>query len=172
MRHFSTALGVVLLAGLTLSGCGNYNVSVNERSVYTPPALFKDYQLADEPLRVCVRQTIEDARVTRAGELEQLNCASAGIETLEGLGTFRKLEALNLPDNQLSAVDELARLSRLRVLILRDNDLQSAEPLLSLLRLERLDLTGNPDLDCRDLEQLAATLADNDGELKKPEHCR
>ncbi len=169
--HAMTRFTLLLFGLVLLSGCARYSVSVNERLVYTPEPLFKDYRIADEPLRNCVEQTIKDGRITRAAELRRLNCSSAGIANLAGLERFHALEEINLPGNQLTQVPELARLSQLRILILRDNDLVSAAPLLSLLQLERLDLSENPNLPCTDLPQLARTLGDNGGRLIKPQHC-
>ncbi|WP_232522424.1 leucine-rich repeat domain-containing protein [Marinimicrobium alkaliphilum] len=152
----------------TLTGCGNYALTLNEQVVYMPPSLLRDIDVADERLRVCIEQTIQDQRITEARQLKHLNCSSAGIETLAGLERFNALEELNLASNALAEAPELAKLSRLRILVLRDNPLTDAAPLLSLLRLEQLDVSDNPALPCGDLAQLADVM---NGELTLPEQC-
>lgn len=158
-----------LLCGLTLTACTGYSFHFNQTEVYTPPALFSDYSIADSALHTCVEQTIKDARVSRVEQLTRLNCSSAGIESLEGLERFRHLAQLNLAGNRLTRVETLEQLSRLEVLVLRDNRLQSPEPLLGLLRLTEADLSGNPDLECSDARQLADNMA---GTAILPAHCQ
>lgn len=166
------ALGRLLAAGLAtwLAGCG-YAVSVNERVVYTPASLFTDYKLADVLLQKCVEQTIIDQQVTQASGLKQLNCSSAGIQSLAGLEVFTGIEALNLANNDLADVRALTSLSQLKIVLLNNNHLQSAAPLLSLLKLEQLDISENPSLPCNDLVQLQSNYANQSLALKKPQQC-
>ncbi len=157
-----------LLCCLFLSACTGYSFSINENTVYTPPSLFSDYKIADSALNNCVHQTIKDQEVVKADQLTRLNCSSAGIEDLTGLGRFSQLTQLNLANNELTTLEELGKLTRLESLVLRNNRLQSVEPLLKLVRLVKLDLRGNPDLACTDLRQMADSL---DGEVTIPEQC-
>ena len=154
---------------LTISACANYAITFNERTVYTPPPLFTDYQVGDRRLKVCIEQTIADQHITSAAALEQLSCSYAGIESLEGIAIFTGLRLLNLSHNRLSDLGPLARLTRLEHLNVSNNRLSGAEPLLSLLRLKYLHAGDNPDLPCDDLQQLAASLT---GEFILPGHCR
>lgn len=147
--------GLIVSCLASLTACGNYSFSFNERELYRPAPLFTQYDIADRALSGCVMQTIEDAKITKAADLKRLNCSSAGIENLAGLETFTQLKALNLAKNQLEDLSPLAQLTRLETLILRDNAIVSAEPLLSLVRLKRLDLQGNEGLDCELGQQLA-----------------
>ncbi|MDQ2078305.1 leucine-rich repeat domain-containing protein [Marinimicrobium sp. ABcell2] len=167
-NYFFASMGA-LLCSLMLTACADYSFHINERTVYTPPPLFKDYKLADRALHRCVEQTIKDNSITAAEQLNRLNCSSAGIESLEGLERFRHISELNLANNQLTDVEQLRRLSRLEVLILRENQLQSAAPLLSLVHLARADLSDNPDLPCGDARQLANQA---EGTVVLPEQCR
>lgn len=157
-----------LLCSLTLTACTGYSFSVNENTVYTPPPLFGDYKIADQALRNCVQQTIKDQDVVKVDQLRLLNCSSAGIEDLSGLGRFNQLTQLNLANNELETLEELSKLTRLEELVLRNNRLQSVEPLLKLIRLVKLDLRGNPDLACTDLRQMSSSLV---GEVIIPEQC-
>lgn len=159
---------MILMTAATLGACSGYAVSINDNPVYNPPTLFTDFRLPDPALHDCVQQTIEDQEVTQATQLTQLNCSSAGIESLEGLATFNALQAISLNDNQLEQVDALKALTRLEILLLRDNEISSATPMLSLLRLKELDLRGNGTLGCGDAQQLAQH---SEGKVRLPEHC-
>lgn len=160
-----------LIASATLVGCKDFAVSVNQNEIYTPPAIFTDYKIADPQLDACVEQTISDARVTSLEQLTRLNCSNAGIKSLVGLDKFYALEELNLADNQLVTIDELASLGRLKVLILSNNQLNKASPLLRLLHLEQLKIDNNPELSCGDLLQLANSL-DHKVETQLPSQCK
>lgn len=160
--------GMFLAGVCLLKGCSGYAFNINDNPVYRPPSLFSAYRIEDRALADCVQQSIEDQRVTEAGQLTQLNCSSAGISTLDGLGTFTGLKAISLADNQLETIEELSQLSRLEILVLKNNQIVSAEPLLALLRLKELDLQGNEALECRDAQQLANN---NEGKVSLPEDC-
>ncbi|MDG1165117.1 MAG: leucine-rich repeat domain-containing protein [Porticoccaceae bacterium] len=130
---------LLLVTGLTvliLSGCDRYPVTLNDRELYRPAALFSDYQLLDISLKACVQQTINDQKIVRAEQLTVLVCTYAGIETLTGLGRFTQLETINLANNSLGNI----------------------KPLLFFGQLKQVDLTGNPDLDCKDVESLEELL--------------
>ncbi len=134
-----------LLALLLVGACADYEFSVNDRLVYTPLPLFSDYALPDPSLHDCVSQTISDERITRAELLLTLNCSHAGIKSVVGLDRFTQLHTLNLGNNQLREVSLLE----------------------SLGELQRVNLEGNPDLDC------ASVGAGNDWvELRLPLHCQ
>ncbi|WP_347331226.1 leucine-rich repeat domain-containing protein [Marinimicrobium locisalis] len=168
LAHTSGIL-TTLFSAMLLNACAGYSVSVNDNPVYNPPTLFTDFRLVDGALHDCVQQTIEDQTITQASQLTQLNCSSAGIETLEGLSAFPALRALSLKDNAITELRPLKPLSRLEILLLEDNDIRSAEPLLALLRLKELDLSGNTNLACGDAQQLKDH---SEGEITLPEHCR
>lgn len=167
--HILTILTSFALSAMLLSACSGYSVSINDNPVYNPPSLFTDFRLVDGALHDCIQQTIEDQQITEASQLTQINCSSAGIDTLEGLSAFPALRAISLNDNGITDLSHLKPLSRLEILLLEDNDIRSAEPLLALLRLEELDLSGNPNLACGDARQLRDN---SEGEVVLPEHCR
>ncbi|WP_039918340.1 leucine-rich repeat domain-containing protein [Cellvibrio mixtus] len=164
-------IALTFIGSAFLTACNNYSVSVNDKTVYTPAPLFKDYQLADAKLKDCVEQTISDLNVTKADDLIRLNCSDAGITSVAGLDKFFALAELNLANNQLSDINELGNLGRLEVLVLNNNQIKNPAPLLSLLHLQTLDLTKNPNMACKDLYQLAQNLSPNKPQLKLPEQC-
>lgn len=171
MKTFYVAKILLLISVISSSAC-NYSVSVNDNVVYTPEPLFSDYQIADGNLRRCVEQTIVDKKITRAPQLTFLNCSNAGITNLAGLERFNALKELNLASNRLQNVRPLSQLTDLNILILRENQLNDIVPLLSLLKLVQLDLEQNPDLECTDVNQLAANMKEAGTEMRKPAQCR
>jgi len=171
MYNKSLLLFCGLVSSLLTTGCKNYSVSVNENVVYTPPSIFKDYQIADTQLRDCVEQTIYDLHITNAEDLTRLDCSNAGIKSLAGLNKFFALKELNLADNQLADISEIGQLGRLEKLVLTNNNIKNPAPLLHLLHLTQLHLTRNPQMTCKDLKQLQQNLINQKLDLKLPEQC-
>jgi Leucine-rich repeat (LRR) protein len=165
--------GSFLVAGSFLvMGCKNYSVNVNENVVYTPPSIFKGYQITDTKLRDCVEQTIFDQHITKAEDLTRLNCSNAGIASLAGLETFFALKELNLTNNKVTDINTIGQLGRLEKLMLGNNKIRNASPLLHLLHLKQLDVKENPQMECKDLKQLARNLTDQKTEITLPGQCR
>lgn len=171
MHSKSLLLFCGLVTSLLVSGCKNYSVSVNENVVYTPASIFKDYQLADAQLHDCVEQTIYDLHITSAEELTRLNCSNAGITSLVGIDKFFVLKELNLADNQLADISEIGQLGRLEKLVLSNNKINNPAPLLNLLHLAQLHLDQNPQMTCKDLQQLQQNLNGQKLDLKLPTQC-
>jgi hypothetical protein len=160
-------LSLACLAFMSLAACGNYDFTVNEKVVYTPRPLFADFEVPDDALRACLEQAIKDDRVTAASELSALNCSHAGIASLEGLGVFTGISRLKLSSNRIRNLTELARLTVLEELFLDDNQVVDPVPLYELPALYRLDLSGNPDLQCPASGALLRV-----EHLELPAHCR
>lgn len=154
----------LLLAALLVAGCADYAVTFNERTLYTPPALFSDFSLADEALGECVAQHIIDGKITASDALTLLDCSRAGITDLAGLEVFTGLTRVRLSGNAIEDITPLAAATELEVLLLADNRIGDAAPLFALEALERLDLSGNDRLTCP--SPLPAI-----GELTLPDHC-
>ncbi len=160
------------LLAASLASCKNYSISFNNKTVYTPPPLFKDFAIADLHLHNCVAQTIADQHITKAEDLKQLNCSHAGISSLTGLEKFYAIEQLNLSENALQSIAALTNFSALQVLILRKNNLTNAEPILHMLALRELDLSGNAALTCGDIKQFARNSHQGNLKLTLPEQCQ
>ena len=165
MPHRRTALLACLSLAL-LGACESYDLTVNERVVYAPPGLFRDFAVTDPALRDCVTQAISDQGVTRAEELTVLNCSHAGIDRLEGLGIFVGITQLKLSSNRVRNLLELQPMQRLEILQLDDNRVVDPVPLYRLGALRSLDLSSNPALQCPDPGSLA-TLE----QIALPDHC-
>jgi hypothetical protein len=133
---------------LLITACGSYDVTVNERVVYTPDPLFTDFSVPDPALRECLREAINYQKATSASGLASLSCSEAGIETLAGLSTFTELERLTLSSNNIVDISELSALTVLQVLYLDNNQIIDAVPLYQLPTLRLVDLSDNPHLLC------------------------
>lgn len=142
MKHF-----YMIAILLTLMGCERYQVTLNDREIYTPPALFSDYEITDPGLASCVSQSIYDQSITRAEQLGTLNCSYAGIQSLDGLKRFTSLQTLNLADNKLKDI----------------------KTLLFFGQLQQVDLRGNNFIGCQDVETLAELVSIK---LHRPENCQ
>lgn len=157
----------LVLSLFLLFACQGYDFTVNERVVYSPPPLFRDYNLQDQALRDCVEQRIADENITRVEQLVTLNCSHAGIETLDGLEVFSALRTVRLSANRVRNLLAMSSLHELQELYLDDNRIVDPVPLYSLKKLQTLDLAGNPELQCPvpdALQQVA--------QLSLPSHCK
>ena len=141
--HFSICVTLALLAG-----CANYDFTVNDKLVYSPKNLFRDYDVPDLSLKNCLEQAIVDAKIDQADALKRLNCSHAGIETLQGLETFTGLIQLKLSANKIRNLAPLVRLIHLQELYLDDNVVVDPVPLYPLSAMRILDLGSNALLQC------------------------
>ena len=148
------AVAFVVALAVSLAACKNYQVSVNEREVYRPKALLTDINIPDHALANCIHQHIKDQRITELSELQALVCTHAGIVSVRGLNQFSALTALDLSDNQIRDLSGLEGLSKLTRLNLRNNRVAGGQTLFTLLNVEWLDLSGSPEIECRDIDQL------------------
>ena len=100
---------VCILACLVacLASCGEYEVKLNENTLYTPPA-----RPVDEALAGCL-----EART----ELAIGHCASLGIESLTGVVQYSELLELDLSNNAIRSAAPLADLNGLQRVDLRGN---------------------------------------------------
>ncbi|BFM14986.1 hypothetical protein R50073_11690 [Maricurvus nonylphenolicus] len=159
----------IIATTLLIGACSKYQLTLNERVMYTPAPLFTDFSTADRQLKTCLDQAITDAQVTSAGDLKQLICTHAGLTSLEGLEIFTGLELLHLAHNKLQSAEAIARLPQLQEVSLSDNQLQQIPEILLLEKLTMLDLTENATLNCGDIAQFRERYQ---GELKAPEQCQ
>lgn len=153
-----------------LCACQKYAVSLNDKTIYTPPGVFKDFTIADTALANCVTQTLYDLHATSAEQLTQLDCSNAGITDLTGLSKFYALTRLNLASNKIENLEEIGKLGRLEILILDHNAIKNAAPLLHLLHLKQLNIGANTEIRCAELHQLSQALPQQ-LQLTAPTHC-
>jgi Leucine-rich repeat (LRR) protein len=165
MRH-RVRSGLALSLYCLLSACQQYDVTVNERVVYTPRPLFDDFAAADPALQACLSAAIQAGKVTSASQLRELSCRDAGIADLAGLATFTGIRDLELSDNAIADIAELAGLIALEEVYLADNRIVDPLPLASLQALDTVDLRGNAALSCPDRQTLLRV-----SRLLLPSHC-
>jgi len=156
---------MVLIVGCT--DLREYDITLNDRPIYSPASLFTNYSVSDPALAICIEQMIEDQRAETASQLAYINCSNAGIRSLNGLGTFIGLEAIKLSGNEIRNLVEVGQLGGLVELYLDDNQIVDAVPLTNLQRLKKLDLSANVKLQCHGLKRLNVGI-----DITAPEHCR
>ena len=157
----------IALTALLLTGCGNYDITVNDKVIYGAPTIFLDFNLADAALQTCVSQQIIDLRLTSPEGLTDLNCSNAGIESLEGIELFGNIERLKLSSNRIRNLMALSKLTGLQELWLDDNVIIDPVPLGSLVHLRALNLAKNGSLQCP-----KNGLLEYVGTLTLPAHCK
>lgn len=148
---------------LSISGCQNYSLSVNDNEIYTPPILFSDYTIDDPSLSFCIKKTIQEQGVTIAEDLEILICAEKGIISLSGIEQFPSLKTLGISNNSVTDIADLALIKQLEKVDLSNNNIISAKPLMHFQHLMTIDLRGNNQLVCIKLPASSETLM--------PQHC-
>ncbi len=152
---FKTIGSIALFTSIimTHSGCSNYEVSLNDRQLYTPAPLIAKIAAQDTGLRSCLFQTIEDQQLRDPDKLTALGCSSAGISDLQGLNQFPNLTQLHLPKNNISDIEVLYKLPKLESVNLSDNPISNLQPLLGLLALKEVDMS-NTNVSCKKLAAL------------------
>jgi Leucine-rich repeat (LRR) protein len=166
---FFVRLGAAAGVAIALGACADYRLTVNEKTVYSPDPLFSSYSVDDENLQSCISQHIQDQTVTAASQLKELNCSHGNILSLAGIGTFRGLQRVKLSNNKLEDLTPLAQLTQLEELILEDNPLRELGPVAGLPRLTLLNLAGNKQLRCSEIDpqRLSPLLR-----VEPPKHCK
>ncbi len=149
-----------------LAGCESYDFTVNDKLVYTPKPLFRDFDIPDRALYECIKQSIIDDNITSASQLIRLSCSHAGIETLHGLGIFTGLIQLKLSSNKIRNLAEISTMTGLEELYLDDNIVVDPVPLYQLRTLRLLDLSDNTSLQCPGSSTFPGIES-----LKLPGHC-
>ncbi len=99
-------------------------------------ANFDELSFSDTTLQQCVDDAAAAGGLEDAGELDALSCS--GVADAAGLDAFPNLVTLNLAGNSLTTLD----------------------PLLALGNLQFLDISGNPNLPCEQIDELAQRLAE------------
>ncbi|MEP6391779.1 MAG: hypothetical protein ABJ056_17820 [Halioglobus sp.] len=162
-RFISTAIALCAC----LVGCDTYDITVNDRLVYTPETLFSDYTIDDSALSACIDQAIVDAKITTPNKLTTLNCSHSTISSLAGLSTFTGLTRLKLSSNDIRNLLELQALKSLQELYLDNNVIVDPVPLYDLSQLRVLDLSVNATLQCPEAGAMLGIEV-----LELPAHCR
>ena len=148
------------------STLGEYDITVNDVTVYEPASPLRVDGVQDAALQNCLQQTADDIGATEQSDIAGLNCSDAGINSLAGLSQFHQIRLLKLNGNAIRNLLELERLEALEQLWLNKNDIIDAIPVLGISGLRTLNLQGNPRLQCPPSDNIPPTL-----QLTLPEHC-
>jgi Leucine-rich repeat (LRR) protein len=155
------------LAFSLLCACHGYDVKVNDRVVYSPTPLFRDFTTPDPGLKNCIERAINDDVISAPEQLTALDCSFAGIENLDGLSTFTELKVLRLSANKVRNLVELNKIVTLEEVYLDDNQVIDPVPLYQLPALRKVDLSGNSGLQCPKSGSFAKLAT-----VILPQHCR
>ena len=171
MKLFHTESARALLIALLMwgTGCaelGQYDITVNNVTVYEPSTPYTLSGIEDPALTVCLTQSLLDIDARMATDLVTLNCSDAGIQSLAGLEQFTQIQSMKLSSNDIRNLLVLERLTALNQLWLDNNDVVDPIPVLRMTGLKELNLLGNPRLQCPDPSDTPRQLA-----LDLPNHC-
>ena len=172
MKQFKTESARALLIALLMSGTGcaelgQYDITVNNVTVYKPSAPFTVSGVKDSALNACLTQSLLDIDARMATDLVSLNCSDAGIESLTGLEQFTQIQSMKLSGNNIRNLLLLERLTTLNQLWLNNNDVVDPIPVLRMTGLKELNLAGNARLQCPDPADVPRHLS-----LNLPDHCK
>ncbi|SMF43850.1 Leucine rich repeat-containing protein [Alteromonadaceae bacterium Bs31] len=159
---------ITVLVLFYLSGCSNYEFTVNDRTVYDPTKFRRSLSFADAALTLCAKAVAAESNITAAGQLLQLQCGPGEIINLSGLSIFHQLESLGLSHNQIENISEIAKLEKLKHIDLSNNKLLDVSLLAQLPELELVNLKGNTELHC----ETTLALVKPSLELQLPKHCQ
>ena len=171
MKPFRTGLSATsaLISIALMTACstlGQYDITVNDVTVYEPASPLRVDGIEDTALRNCLQQTADDTGATEPSDIISLNCSDAGITSLAGLSQFDQIRLLKMNDNAIRNLLELERLEALEQLWLNNNDVVDTIPVLGISGLRTLNLQGNPRLQCPPSDKIPPTL-----QYTLPEHC-
>ena len=171
MKLFETELARTLLIVLLMSGAGcaelgQYDIKVNNVTVYEPSAPYSVSGIEDPALAACLSQSLLDIDARMATDLLALNCSDADIQSLDGLEQFTQIQSMKLSSNDIRNLLVLERLTALNQLWLDNNDIVDPIPVLRMSHLKELNLAGNARLQCPDPEDMPRDLS-----LSLPDHC-
>ena len=96
------------------------NLSSRANAEETPSEIA---HIKDAALRQCVKKTCAQQQISNANQLQQLQCHSLGITSVEGLDTFKHIANLSLFNNKITHFNA-AYWPQLRALNLSKNNLK------------------------------------------------
>ena len=88
------AIGLLVPSLVVLVSCSQlseYDVTLNNVTVYEAERPNQIQPLEDAPLETCLRQLLVDQRANRTTDLTSANCSDAGIRSLAGIEQFSAL---------------------------------------------------------------------------------
>ncbi len=136
--------------------------------------LVDNINFADENLKQCILNGETDVR---ASDVMTVSCTVAftpTISTLGGIELLSNLSSLTISNHQLTNITLVGQLPSLTELILSNNNITAgAKTITDLNNLTRLDLFGNNEIPCNDIDTIT-TFADQQSNLdyRSPLGCK
>ena len=153
-----------------LSQCSQqFTVSVNNQAVFDPGGRLLDQQTIDSNLQGCINLAVRQQKLISAIELTILSCANSQVGVLDNIEQLAQLRFLDLANNAISNLTPLEQLGQLSGLNLVNNVITDISALFNIVRLTSVSLSGNPGIDCEQLDALEDKLGDK---LTRPASCR
>lgn len=153
-----------------LSQCSQpFTVSVNNQAVFDPGGRLLDQQAIDSNLQGCINLAVRQQRLISAIELTILSCANSQVSVLDNIEQLARLRFLDLANNSISNLTPLEQLGQLSGLNLVNNVITDISALFNIASLTSVSLSGNPGIDCEQLDALEDKLGDK---LTRPASCR
>ena len=153
-----------------LSQCSQqFTVSVNNQAVFDPGGRLLDQQTIDSNLQGCINLAVRQQKLISAIELTILSCANSQVGVLDNIEQLAQLRFLDLANNSISNLTPLEQLGQLSGLNLVNNVITDISALFNIASLTSVSLSGNPGIDCKQLDALEDNLGDK---LTRPASCR
>ena len=153
-----------------LSQCSQqFTVSVNNQAVFDPGGRLLDQQTIDSNLKGCINLAVRQQKLISAIELTILSCANSQVGVLDNIEQLAQLRFLDLANNSISNLTPLEQLGQLSGLNLVNNVITDISALFNIASLTSVSLSGNPGIDCKQLDALEDNLGDK---LTRPASCR
>ena len=159
-----------LFLTLLLNACSfnPYAISVNNNVLYSPSGIIIEEVVEDPGLHGCINNYLDDNPDARLETISQLSCTDAGISSLLGLDNIPNLNLLDVSNNLIIDLSPVIYLEDLRVLRIANNAVRNINTLSNLSLLNFIDLSGNDQIPCRQLDQLESKLGSS---LRRPFNC-
>lgn len=156
----------LVISYILLTGCSNYELTLNERTLYDPAEFRRTVELPDPGLQSCVKTVLAAQEISGPHKLKRLLCGPGAIASLEGLAVFTHLEQIGLANNAVSDLSVVRKFKYLKQLNLKNNQVVDASALVELPDLNWLNLEENSNLRCETLQDLKESVT-----VVRPNHC-
>ena len=163
-------LSYPLFSILALTACSfnPYAISVNNNVLYSPSGNIIEEVVEDPGLQGCINNYLNENPDASLETISQLSCTDAGIISLIGLNNIPNLSLLDISNNRIIDLSPVIYLENLRVLRIANNSIRNINALSDLSLLNFIDISGNDQISCRQLDQLENRIG---GSLRRPLNC-
>jgi Leucine-rich repeat (LRR) protein len=156
--------------GIILSACSfhPYSISMNNNVLFRPKNTSALETFSDSALQACANNYLNENPGENLASLTLLSCTDAGITSLVGLNQLPSLSIIDLSNNDIDDLSPMINLTNLRVLRIANNHIKDISILNELSLLNFIDLSGNDNISCRQLDRLQERIGNS---LLRPLSC-